>query len=482
MQNIKVVYQNYNRVCLYDKSISTHICSIFSDFFRGSHARVVLMTTGQPTNLEQSIETDLKSENTSKVLERLEKAKDASLCELSKRLWGSVFYYLNKKEEFVNLDKIRIKTKDLNINCGEGALTTLVKSYVARNQSLRAARMLDEMRNTGLLRHTRTYFPVITSLAENGHQNKAFELFYDLQRHTFKSNQTINLLIPPNMAVALIMSCVQRGCISEYIKAQDVLFWFNQSGQVLTLEILNAIEKWLDNDPINNWTMNNCQISSEGLCSNCGNYLNKGLLTSNEMKALKLDILDTVENIFNSKEKVCKREKFENYLTFLKQCPPCDVIVDGMSMGLSSNVDKQKRKFNFNALLKICDHFIHQGRNVLVILNTSIKPSYLKNNVYYFISDVGDDDLYVIYASAVWNLAPFLITRDRFREHRFLLALHNHSSYIKWVRSHTIKVAVKRDQLMFQKQKYDPVVQTGNSTWHLPLVNGSWFCAKKLIS
>jgi hypothetical protein len=488
MQNATRFYQKYLRKCLQNKSMlknATRMCSIFSKCSqrsRNEHGMLGIkpLTTSTGENLEKSMEMDLKSGKGSRILERLDKADDFSLLRLPKRTWGSVFYILNQNADFEILDKIRAKIKDLNINCGEGALTTLIKSYVTRNQSINAVNVLDEMKNAGLLRHTRTYFPIITSLAENAHQNKAFELFDEMHHYTFKSRKSITMSIPPDMTVALIKSCFQSE-ISEYNKATEVLCWYNHSGQLLTLQILNAIKEWLDNDPVNSWTMKECHISEEGLCNNCGKYLDPGHLTSNEREELKLDILNTMESIFNLEGKAGKRERFCKFVTFLKQCSPCDVIIDGMSIGMSSNVQKQKKRFNFNTLLKVSDHFIQQERKVLVLLNTSVAPSFLSNNVQYFVSDVGDDDLYIMHASAMWNMAPFLVTRDKFREHRFLLAFHNHASYMKWIRSHTIRVSVERDALTFHRQKYDPVVQTGNSSWHFPLVDGSWFCARKVV-
>ena len=487
MKSISRFCQNCQRICIQNKLIlktSRNICNVFSNYSRRfEHSRnmehIRLLTTRGTEDLEKSIKEDLKLGNITAIVDKLETANDSSLLNLPKRTWGSVFYQLNQNIEFERLDEIRARTKKLNINCGEGALATLIKSYAARNRAWDAFNVLEEMKDTKLLRHTRTYFPVITNLAENGHQNEAFELFYQMQHHTFKSKKGITLTIPSTMAVSLIMSCIQSK-ISDYSKAKDVLLWYNQSGRPLTPAILNAVKVWLDNDPENNWTVTKCQISEEGLCNNCEEYLNSGILTSNEKEELKLNIVNAIGDMFKSKSRTGKRENFHKYKRFLKQCAPCDVIIDGMSIGLSSSVEKWKKRFNFNTLLNVSNHFVNQGSKVLVLLNRSVSPSFLSNNVRYFISDVGDDDLYIMYASAMWNMAPFLVTRDKFREHRFLFAFYNHASYMKWLRSHTIKVGVKRDQLTFYRQKYDPVVQNGNSSWHFPLVDGKWFCAKKL--
>ena len=480
IQNIGRFYQNYRQICLTNISIiknGTGIFSIFSECHKHRDKHVMLLTTDTTDdNLQKSIEGDLKLEKTARIFEKLQTSDDSSLLRLPKRTWGGVFYVLNQNKEFKMLDKMRAKTKDLNINCGEGALTTLIKSYVARCQPEDAVSVLEEMKY-GILRHSRTYFPIITSLAENGIQNKAFELFEEMQHHTFKSNKNISLSIPSKMTAALIRSCIQTE-ISKYDKAKDVLLWYSHSGRLLTLEILDVIKEWLDNDPMNIWTMTKCKISEDGLCNNCGKYLNSGDLTSHERDKLKMDILNSIETAFNFDKKAGEQTKFHKYVTFLKQCYPCDVIIDGMSIGLSSNVEKQKIKFNVDALLKVMDHFKQQGKKTLILLNTSVSPTFLFNqHSQYFVSSVGDDDLYIMYASALWNMAPFLVTRDKFREHRFLLAFQNHASYLKWMRSHTIKV--QGDMLMFRRQKYDPVVQRGSSCWHFPLVDGSWFCAKK---
>ena len=282
MQHITRFYQNYRRICVQNQSILKNGASVCSSFSEYCH-----LTTSTSENLEKSIEVDLKLGKGSTIFDRLEKADDLSLLRLSKRTWGDVFYSLNQNKEFEILDKIRARTKYLNINCGEGALTTLIKSYVIRCQPRDAVNVLEEMKYSGILRHTRTYYPVITSLAENGLQNKAFELFHDMQHQTFKSNKNITLSIPSKMAAALIMSCTQSAT-SEYNKAKDVLLWYNHSGQLLTLEILNAIKEWLDADPVNNWTMKKCEISKEGLCNNCGKYLNPGNLTLYSIQMKKL--------------------------------------------------------------------------------------------------------------------------------------------------------------------------------------------------
>ena len=485
MQNMSRFYKKYHQIRVPSISIlknGTGICSLLSECAqrrRNEHAMFLTTITGD--NLEKSIEMDLKSGKTARIFESLQRADNLSLIRLPKRTWGSVFFVLNENKEFKMLDKLRAKTKDLNINCGEGALTTIIKSYVTRFQSNDAVNVLEEMKNNGILRHSRTYFPVITSLAENGIQKKAFELFDEMQHHTFKSNKNISLSVPSKMTAALIRSCFQSE-ISEYNKAKDILLWYNHSGQLLTLEILDAIKEWLDNDPVNIWTMTKCEILQDGLCNSCGEHLKPGHLTLSQRDELKSDILNTIESIFNSDEKtVQQRTKFEKYVAFLKQCSPCDVIIDGMSIGLSSNVEKQKKRFNFDAILKVADHFEQQGEKTLVSLNTSVSPAFLsKKYVQYFVSSVGDDDLFIMYASALWNMMPFLVTLDKFREHRFLLAFHNHTAYLKWVRSHTIRV--QGDKLLFHKQRYDHVVQRGASCWHFPVVGGSWFCAKKLVT
>ncbi|XP_028412751.1 uncharacterized protein LOC114535660 isoform X2 [Dendronephthya gigantea] len=273
------LFQNYHRIYFQNQSIlkKVKIYSIFSRCLQfsktGNALPLVTYYSNETTELGKSIEFDIKSNKAAKILERLKNSNNNTLSGLPKRLWGDVFYNLNQNKEFQMLDEVRAFTKKLDINCGEGALTTLIRSYVARNQPLDAVHVLDEIKETGLLKHTRTYFPVITSLAKDGFQNKAFELFEEMQHHTFKSNKGVTLSIPSDMVVALIMSCIQR----KYNKTQDILHWYNYSGRPLTMEIMNAIKVWLCNDPVNNWALEKCQISKEkGLCNNCGECLNSG--------------------------------------------------------------------------------------------------------------------------------------------------------------------------------------------------------------
>lgn len=472
------LFQNCRRIYVQNQSILKKV-NVYS-IFPGHALPLVRHCATETTRLEKLIEFDIKSNEGAKILERLKNSNVDTILSLPKRLWGSVFYNLSQNKAFGLLDEVRALTKNLDINCGEGALTTLIRSYVARNQPLDAVDVLDEVKKTGLLKHTRTYFPVITNLAKNGFQNRAFELFEEMQHHTFKSNKDVSLSIPSDMVVALIMSCIQSE-ISEYKKAHNILHWYNYSGKPLTLDIMKAINAWLCNDPVDDWSLKQCQISEEeGRCNNCGKCLNSGQLMSNERNKLKLDILGNIENIFNSEAKVHRKERFRRYVTFLKHCIPCEIIIDGMSIGLSSNVDKRKKRFNYDALSNVSDNFVRQGKNVLVVLNTSIPPSFLSRDVQYFMSDTYDDDLYIMYGCATWNMAPFLVTRDKFREHRFLLAYHNHASYLKWTRAQTIKIGYEGDALVFHRKTYDPVVQKENSTWHFPLVDGSWFCARKI--
>ena len=482
------LYHHYRRLCLqnkvfFAKATCPSTCSLLADCrpVRGKLVKPRTVNTWNDlhvkSDLERSIGKDLKSGNMSTVFEKLEEADRSSLLRLPKRVWGSVFYSFNQNEDFGKLDKIRAKTKDLNINCGEGAYTTLIRSYVKRKQAVDAVNVLEEMKNGGQLRHTRTYVPVIASLAANGYQKKAFQLFGEMQHHTFKSNKDVTLSIPSSMATALVESCIQSETV-DYNNAKDVLLWYNHCGQPLTLQVLNAVKEWLDNDPMYNWITNECVISNKGLCSNCGQFLHSGQLTSKETDTLKLDISNAIEDMFKL-GKTKQREKFESYIDFLKQCDPCDIIIDGMNIGLSSNVKKRNNRFNVDALLKVLSNFLHKGKKVLVLLNSSVQPSFIARHVKYFVTDVGDDDLFIMYACATWSMLPFLITRDKFRDHRFLLAFQNHASYLKWVRSHTIRVGVKKNTLTFHRQKYDPVVQIGDASWHFPTTSGRWFCAKK---
>lgn len=425
----------------------------------------------------RSIEMHLKLENGLELAKELRSAEKLQLKSLPKRTWGSVFFILNQTKEFKALDELKQRAFDLKIDCGEGALSTMIKSYTERNQPLNAANLLHELKSSGLLRHTRSYISVITSLAKNGYCNRAFELFHEMNKQTFKSNQTISLKIPSKMASALILSCI--GCeLSGYGKAIDVLEWYNVSGQQIDKDVFKAISQWLQNDPINTWVIKECEISKHGLCNHCGKSLHFGSLSISEKDNLKKNILKAIKELFALNEKTQK--KLLKYDEFLEQSCQCDVIIDGMSIGLSTNAKKKERKkrFNFDALQKLSSHFVNQGHNVLVVLNNSVKKNFFKGCLVQF-CDVGDDDLFIIYASAFWNLEPFIVTRDKYREHRFLLETPNVFTYLKWLRSHFINVGFEGN-IKFYKRNFDNVLQYNNSSWHFPLLNGEWFCATKL--
>ena len=438
--------------------------------------------------LEKGIEKDLKSENVSDMFKLLNASCDGALVELNKRTWGSVFYSLNQHAEYEKLDIMKKRTKDLNINCGEGAYTTLVRSYIARELIIKAAGVLYEMKNEGLLRHSRMFFAVITALADKGYQEKAFELFSEMQHHIFKSHKNVSLVLPSNMVVALIRSCIQRGTketpqiemrIDDYGKAKDIFKLYNQSGWPLTVDVLEATKDWLNNDPVNEWMVNKCLISTNGLCNSCHQFLDSGQLTSTEIHGLQKNLLDAIHSIFRE-EKNNKRLCFQKYKEFLKKCGPFDVIIDGMNIGLSTNVKKQTKTFNFDVLYKVANHFVKLDKKVLILVNTSIQKSSLSNNFQFFVTDVGYDDIFIIYACATASLMPFIVTRDKLRDHRFFLDFENRSRYLTWVRSHTLRTGTSQDMLTIHMQHYDPVVQEGKTCWHFPVVGGRWFCAQQV--
>ena len=440
--------------------------------------------------LERIITSNLKSGKISAVFQLLNTADDDALKKLKKRTWGSVFYTLNEYAEYWKLDNIRRRTKDLKVKCGEGAYTTLIRSYITRREVTEAIGILNDMKTEGLLRHSRTYFPIIESLAKKGSQKKAFELFDEMQQHIFKSHKSISLVTPSNMSVALIKSCIQdkkkeaaqtkeNFDRTDYEKAKDVFKLYNQSGWPLTLDILEATKDWLRNDPVNEWVVRECLISEKGLCSSCLQFLNSGQLSTIDRFALQSNILNTVQSIFKEKE-MSKRLHFQRYEDFLETFGPFDIIIDGMNIGLSSRTRKQMKRFNFEILTKVTNHFVEQDKKVLVLVNSSMQLSTLGKGVHFFVAHVGCDDMFIIYASATCSLKPYIVTRDKFREHRFFLDLSNHSLYLRWIRIHTVRVGVQNDKLRFNRHCYDPVVQGGEASWHFPVVGGRWFCAQQI--
>ena len=410
------------------------------------------------------------------------------------------------------------------IYIGEGAKTTMIKSYCSRGKFDQAIEMLRSITNDNRVHHMRHYDYVITSLANSGLTNQALQLFeekLEKQQSSLASKVDKFLSIDKEMIAALLNPYNVRTKENEQLVKRDfgmsqsessknrlelsedavygrmsqkVFHHLEQAGERLPVKLLQVIHSRFNHDPVYHWKWCTSSVSETGMCSCCGNQLTSGIASS-DIHQLESEIIrlssspeqNGSEGHGKSLDKKMQKE-LEDLKMFVNELGPFDVIVDGMNVGAYGTTSS----FTFTAdrLIETAQHFASQQKKVLLIINNKIFIRRCTKDLRTKLEDVcavfrnryKNDDFYLLYAAAFSGMKQVeVITNDRLRDHRLLLPSNLWWTFLRWTRLNCVSFrGNSQGKLHFFRQKFDPVVQRCGNSWHFPAKDRTWRCATRL--
>lgn len=480
-----------------------------------------------PQYVDEQMNRLTKSRDVCKSLQLFQIARSREVVPLAKS-FASLLYLCHSCHRHEELDHWFQEMQQHYKHIGGGVRATLINSYCARQEWRKALEVLESLKAEDMLRHTRSYIPLIQGLAENGYTSLAFRLFREkVEHHSTTSHKDRQLISDSQMIVALVKSCFQerntyekkskpklhvhvshkgdtKGFLSNdrdlidvsavdddprrYNMALEVFDFYKNSGVKVNTNALEAIKEWFGHDDSNTWKWGICDISSEGVCSKCGTKLASGIpaelahqLTT-EMLLCLSDIPQ--EGLPARNDKIC--EEFNKFQKFVKTNGPFDVIVDGSNVGFAGNNRSVNKTFYAQQVKETVLHFTNSGKKVLLLINhialqkknSALVIEGLEEVCLVFKNKHSLNDFDILYAAAYSGMGQvFVVTNDRLRDHRLLLSSNVKWTYLKWTRENCITVHLGQNgKLIFKRSNFDPVLQNNKETFHIPATDGTWRC------
>ncbi|XP_077179210.1 mitochondrial ribonuclease P catalytic subunit isoform X4 [Paroedura picta] len=214
-----------------------------------------------------------------------------------------------------------------------------------------------------------------------------------------------------------------------------------------------------------------------GQCPSCNQYLEDINLSPEEYNILKEKIIKDVIQGTDAFRKTTPQE-LEGFQSFVNKQPPFDVVIDGL------NVARISSKYNpSQTLLDVVLHLANHNLRLLVLgrkhmLNRTrswdrkTMDAVQKKADIFFTENVSEDDPFLLYATLHSGSHCRFVTRDLLRDHKACLPDNlTRRLFFKWQRGHQMVLSnyVPGKRITFEPVlKYDTIVQTTGSTWHIP--------------
>lgn len=480
---------------------------------------------GQSMSIEKKMKHHIKTGNIADAVRLFEESRNGGNSWVVDSVYSHLLHTFVQHGQHEAADRLYGDIKQNASYIGEGAKTTMIKSYCNRGQFDEAIEMLQSITHDNKAHHTRHYNYVITSLANNGLTRQALQLFEEkLEKQqsclasrsdrclSIDTEMIASLLNPGSVRTKEMEQSEKEGSMSSPSKSfvgrfqlsgdevyaygkisQKVFHYLEQAGERLPVKLLQVIHSRFKNDPVYHWTWKTCNVSEIGTCSSCGNQLTSGILPS-DIHQLECEIVrlssSPQQNGFEVKGKKLDKKmhkELEDFKKFVKERGPFDVIIDGMNVGAYGSISS----FTFTAdrLHETAHHFAAQQKKVLLIINNNILVWKGTKNLRTKLEEVSavfrnkfkNDDLYLLYAAAFSGMQQVeVVTNDRLRDHRLLLPTNVWWTFLRWTRLNCVSFTINdKGKLSFSRQKYDPVVQRCGNSWHFPAKDHTWRCVTR---
>ncbi|XP_078369408.1 uncharacterized protein LOC144653307 [Oculina patagonica] len=479
---------------------------------------------GQNTHIEKKMKHHIKTGNIADAARLFEESRNEGNSWVVDSCYSTLLHMFVQHGQHETADTLYKDIKQNASYIGEGAKTTMIKSYCNREHFDEAIEMLRSITEDNRAHHTRHYNYVITSLAKSGLTKQALQLFeekLERQQSCLASrsdrclsvdNEMIRSLLNPsnvrtkennqskregsNSMGRFELSGDRRNSQDGYtygILSQKVFHYLEQAGERLPVKLLQVIHSRFNHDPVYQWTWKTCSVSEIGTCSSCGNQLTSGIPPSDihqlECEIIRLSSSPQQNGSEVKGKKLDKKmhKELEDFKKFVKERGPFDVIIDGMNVGAFGSVSSFT--FTANRLKETAHHFAAQQKKVLLIINNNILvwkgtkdlQARLEDVCAVFRNKFKNDDLYLLYAAAFSGMQQVeVVTNDRLRDHRLLLPTNLWWTFLRWTRLNCVSFTINdKGKLSFSRQKYDPVVQRCGNSWHFPAKDHTWRCVTR---
>jgi len=476
-------------------------------------------------HIEKKMKQHIENGNIADALRLFDESRNGGNSWAVDGCYSQLLHMFAQHDEHEAVDRLYQDMKRNASYIGEGAKTTMIKSYCSRGQFDQAIEMLQSITNDNMAHHMRHYNYVITSLANSGLTKKALQLFeekLEKQQSCLASKVDRFLSIDKEMIAALLNPGNVRTKENEQFKgdtsmmspskrsmdrcelsedavytygrmSQKVFHHLEQAGERLPVKLLQVIHSRFNHDPVYHWKWNTSSVSEIGTCSCCGNQLTSGIPPSDihqlESEIIRLSSSSKQNGSEGHGESLDKKmqKELEDLKMFVKEQGPFHVIVDGMNVGAYGATSS----FTFTAdrLIETAQHFASQQKKVLLIINNKILIQRCTKDLRTKLEDVcavfrnkyKNDDFYLLYAAAFSGMKQVeVVTNDRLRDHRLLLLTNLWWIFLRWTRLNCVSFRSHgQGKLHFFRQKFDPVVQRCGNSWHFPAKDQTWRCATR---
>ncbi|XP_054264725.1 mitochondrial ribonuclease P catalytic subunit [Macrosteles quadrilineatus] len=219
------------------------------------------------------------------------------------------------------------------------------------------------------------------------------------------------------------------------------------------------------------------KVKRDGVCLSCNSLLEPCQISKEDFLELRKAFLNPViigKDIFQK----TKPEEFSEFLNFLEQSGPFNIVVDGLNVALHGR--HQTTAINTERLKTVVKYFAGWKQKVLVLGRKHMASwntpdmEFVKKNAQLFLADnLSQDDPFMLYAALHGGLDTYFVSRDMMRGHKFLLSdkkLRN--TFQKWqsLRQLFILTVDRGGNLIFQEPVsfLQTIQQNSHGDWHVP--------------
>lgn len=319
-------------------------------------------------------------------------------------------------------------------------------------------------------------------------KGKEYDLGWELVEEMMNNNR-----LPTDLCFkAILLDCVENKVTTNF---HSLLDFFNKYDIVCSIELLNLIEQASIKFKCK---PKSTQLSDNGKCSNCQEFLPRVNLSKDEFDDLKKAFFK--EGIIG-KNVFCKTtpEEVNRFKAFLKTEKKYHVIIDGLNVAYTTG--SNNHIIMASTLGKVVDYFTTRGKQVLVLgrlhmLKWSHKHiSQIQRTADVFLThDLSYDDPYLLYCALHSGQDTIIVSKDYMRNQLQMLKKDQHRRLFKrWlVQCRYEFVGAKHNgKVIFTKPL--PFLQNCQETefgWHIPYLldgetiveNGkikNWLCIQK---
>ncbi|KAL2719251.1 mitochondrial ribonuclease P catalytic subunit [Vespula squamosa] len=245
--------------------------------------------------------------------------------------------------------------------------------------------------------------------------------------------------------------------------ALEKMFHFWKKHDIVPIK--SIIDNFVDTCKESKWEAHHVQITHDGQCSHCNNYLSRMAVENDVNKLLKFVLSEIM--IGNDIFQTTTPNEFIKFKQFIDKGKPFDIVIDGLNMAYIIH----DKLFMQNILLQ----FVNEHKKILIITRkhkyNSIKWMVNLDNIFiYLLKDITEDDPYILYATlASGNNAKFM-SLDLLRQHyNKLKDVNMQKEFMRWQLTHRYSWnCVNRMNILVNPISYNPYAQVKNGHWHIP--------------